>query len=185
MDEEIIIFGIVGVIILLFAIQLSKALSRKHTQLEQKYQDTDLSKTKIGVAFKGTESFVNNQFDKAKRFTDLQISKRYLTGCSWLLIDKNETEIIYSFNLNGELLIITNGLVERVSYELLNGSSSIIITYEDKTEYLRIVNKYDSFLFLKKVANNTDLLFANQTKFEGILKEQIRQIAKRNNLVKE
>lgn len=127
---------------------------------------------------RNVQNFVNSKVTKAKKFTERSISKSYLTGCSWLLTNDNSSNKIFTFRANGELLIITDGIVSKASYELIIDNNSILITENDITELYNILNIENNFLFLNRVANKSILVFANQTKFKDTLKIEIIEKAK-------
>ena len=89
--------------------------------------------------------------NKIKKAAERSISKTYLVGCSWILVNNEEDEsVLYTFRSNNELLITKNGLVKRFQYEIIIDNNSILITDNNITEHFEIVNIQDDFLFINK-----------------------------------
>ena len=120
-----------------------------------------------------------NNLTKIKKTAQRSIGKSYLTGCSWMLINNNDSEnIIFTFRSNNELLVTKNGIVERKNYELIVDNNSILISQNEITEHYDIVNIQDDFLFINKLSTNSILVFANQTKFKDMIKSEINKQAR-------
>ena len=168
----IIVLIIIGIKILIYLIRLLN--EPKHNV--DKYGNT------FDKAFKNTQNLVGSNLVKAKKFAERTISKSYLTGCSWLLINDNEDEnILYTFRDNYDLLITTNGIVEKLNYEIIIDNNSILITKNNITTHYDIVNIQNDFLFLKMLTSDKILIFANQTKYKDYLKSQLKELAKQNS----
>lgn len=135
---------------------------------------------RVDRAIKDSESLISTNVKKAKKFVQKSISKSYLTGCSWVLINENEKNVNYIFRANDELLVTTNGKVSKETYELLIDHNSILITKDGATELFNVVNIQDDFLYLNKSSTDSIQIFANQTKFKDVLKSEIRAMAKDN-----
>jgi len=125
-----------------------------------------------------TSELVSNSFNKAKKSIEKSVSKSYLTGCSWIVTNEVNTNLLYTFRNNNELLITTNGNVKRAHYELIIDNNSILITKDNITEHYNIVIVKNDFLFLNKVSSNTILFLANQTKFKDEIKSALNERAK-------
>lgn len=165
-----IIIWIVAIAIIWYIIRLK---GKSKAQIE-------LGGNSIDRIVKNSEELLSSNFNKIKKIAQKNISKSYLTGCSWLLINnENENQnIIYTFRNNNELLLTTNGIVEKLNFELIIDNNSILITKNEITEHYDIVNIQDDFLYLNKLSTNNIFVFANQTKFKDYLKSELRKEAK-------
>lgn len=123
-------------------------------------------------------NFVDVKIKKAIKNSQIAVSKSYLTGSSWILINEEHSNVLYTFRNNGELLITTNGIVERCLFELIVDSDTILITKNGITEHFFIFNDKDDFLFLRQLSSDQVLFFANQTKYKDELKATLLRIAK-------
>ncbi|MGL2993684.1 hypothetical protein [Flavobacterium sp. TSSA_36] len=121
-------------------------------------------------AIKNSEKMISHNVTKAKKYVEKKISLSYLTGCNWVL-QNNDSNILYTFRNNGELLITINGIVEKCSYELIIDNNSILITKGDITELYYITNVQNDLLYINRVSNNEILMFLNQTKFKDAVKK--------------
>ena len=117
--------------------------------------------------------FVNSNITKLKKFAQRNVSKSYLTGCSWFLTAGTTDSILYTFRNNGDLLITTNGIVKKLEYEIFVDNNSILITKDGVMEHYTIVLVRDDFLFLNRLSSAKILTFANHTKFKDELKSVI------------
>jgi len=120
-----------------------------------------------------SNNVVSNELKKLRKYTEKNITKSYITGCSWILTNVQDENILYTFRDNSELLITTNGIVEKCSYELIIDSNSILITNRFITEHYDILNIHDDFIFLNKVSTEDVLVFANKTKYKDVVKSKI------------
>lgn len=162
------LFWIVLIIIVVWFVTRIKGKSK--SQIEQRGNSID-------KLMKNSGDLVSSNLTKAKKFTQKKISKSYLTGCSWLLVNNEEQNILYTFRTNDELLITINGIVQKGTYELIIDNNSILISKNEITEHYNIVNIEDDFLFINMVSSNEILMFGNQTKFKDLLKHEINTLA--------
>lgn len=196
MDDSFIaamLILVMGFILILFY-QLNKFLSdkpKKHkrpTPVTAKKERTKLVRNdfdevrKIGVeiakSINNSDSFhlLESQLTKLKKSSERSITKSYLTGCSWLMINNgDQSQVLYTFRNNNQLIITTNGDVELVNYELIVDNNSILIKFSSKTEHHTIVNVKDDYLFLNKFSTDKTLIFANYTKYKDELKSVLNQ----------
>ncbi len=138
----------------------------------------ELGGNSIDRMVKNSEELLSSNITKIKKIAQKNISKSYLTGCSWLLVNNENENIVYTFRNNNELLITKNGIVERYNFELIIDNNSILITKNDVTEHYDIVNIQDDFLFINKLSANNIMVFANQTKFKDYLKSELKKQAR-------
>jgi TM2 domain-containing membrane protein YozV len=148
------------------------------TQSDEKfYANHEITKQNTTqTVVESSSAFINSNLNKAKKYTQLKISKSYLTGCTWILASESEN-IQYIFRENNELLISKNGLVEKKNYELIIDNNSLLLSDNSKTELYNIVLVQNDFLFLNKVSENKILRFANQTKFKDSIKSEFIKLA--------
>lgn len=144
-------------------------LSQSDEEFNAKHGFSDSNTTQTIV--ESSSSFISSNLVKAKKYTQKNISKSYLTGCAWALASETDN-IQYIFRDNNSLLISKNGLVDKRTYELIIDNNSILISDNEKTELYNIVLVQNDFLFLNKVSENRILRFANQTKFKDLLKAE-------------
>lgn len=151
-------------------------------------KESDIGR-KIGVeiakSINNSDSFhlLESQLTKLKKISERSITKSYLTGCSWLIINNgDQSQVLYTFRNNNQLIITTNGDVDLANYELIVDNNSILIKFSTKTEHHTIVNVKDDFLFLNKFSTDKTLIFANYTKY----KDELKTVLNKNfeNLIK-
>lgn len=165
MDEDILfIIGVILIVIFIIIITIKGV----------HYLIIKLLESKIGQEVR--ELVVVNM-NKVVKNSQKSISRFYLTGCTWILVNEKSNSILYTFRTNGELLITINGIVEKHQYELIVDNNTILITKNGIIEHYNIFNDRDHFLFLNKLSVNQILLFANQTKYKDELKSTLRRIA--------
>lgn len=104
-----------------------------------------------------------------------------LTNYNWTLLNNTAyQEITYIFRKNGELLVSKDGNIERCQYEFIIDNNSILITDKDKTEIYNVLVLQDDFFMLNKYSSEEILYFANKTKFQNFVKEEILRQAERS-----
>lgn len=151
-----------------------------HFQIQSKsHHEIEQDGNQIEIFLKDSERLISSNLSKAKKLTQKSISKSYLIGCTWILLNNEDNEdILYTFRSNDELLITINGIVERCQYELIVDNNSILITKNSVTELYNIINDHNEFLFLNRVSSQKILAFANYTKYKDELKSNIKLKAK-------
>lgn len=172
-DEEglTLILVVIGIIVLYYIL---KVKGKSLNQID--YKGNSVDKT-----LKSSVDLINSNISKIEKITQKTISKSYITGCSWILINEKDDTILYTFRTNEELLVTKNGIVERETYELIVDSNSILITKNGITEQLDIVNIKDDFLFLRKLTNYEILSFANHTKYRNVVKNELNTLVRKIN----
>lgn len=143
--------------------------------------NTSPLKKEVNQVSRNTGEYVKMNYDKLKKSAEMSISQSYLTGCSWILASEQFSNVLFTFRSNGELLVTTNGRVERCSYELIVDNNSLLITRDVETEHYMISQVYNDYLFLNKLSSDTIMVFANHTKFKDELKSAIYSRAKELN----
>ena len=121
--------------------------------------------SKIDNSINNAGNFVSSQITKAKKIAQQNITKSYITGSTWILINSNVNEsILYNFKSNDDLYITSNGIVKKCKYEFLVDSDNILITEDEVTELYHAFNMQDDFFFLKRVSTGKIFALANHTK---------------------
>ena len=129
--------------------------------------------SEFGKAVTNSEKIISHNIVKAQKYVEKKISLSYLTSCNWVL-QNNDLNIQYTFRNNGDLLIVTNGIVQKCIYELIVDNNSILITKNNITELYNIINEENDFLYLNRVSNNEILMFINHTKIKDEIKKFIK-----------
>lgn len=127
---------------------------------------------------RNTGEYVKMNYVKLKKNAERSISQSYFTGCTWILASEQFSNVLFTFRNNGELLVTTNGRVQRCTYELIVDNNSLLITMDGETEHYTISQVYNDYLFLTKLSSDTIMVFANHTKFKDELKSAIYSRAK-------
>lgn len=113
--------------------------------------------------------------------SNIQLTINNLTNYNWTLLNNTaHQEITYIFRKNGELLVSKDGNIERCQYEFIIDNNSILITDKDKTEIYNVLVLQDDFFMLNKYSSEEILYFANKTKFQNFVKEEILRQAERS-----
>ncbi len=129
------------------------------------------------------QDFIQLNLKKAKKFAQKSISQSYLTGCTWIMLNENENDknVFYTFRNNDQLLITTNGNVEKAKYEIIIDNNSLLIEKKDIIEHFNIVTFQDDYLILNKLSTEEYLVFANQTKYKDAIKENVLRLLIKEN----
>lgn len=115
------------------------------------------------------KTFFSDIFPKIQRFSEKLDNITLLTNQHWVSIDDlSSAKTVYIFRSNNELLIATNGKVEKEKWEYL-GNKSLLI--DKKTEsYLFKHGFFDeNILALKVDSSEQYAVFVNENKYEGEL----------------
>jgi hypothetical protein len=115
------------------------------------------------------KTFVSDIIPKIQRFSKKLDDVTLLTNQHWVVIDQLETtKTVYIFRQNGELLISTNGKVNKAKWEYL-GHNSILIDIANES-YLFKPDIFDeNILALKIDSKNEYAILVNESKFNGEL----------------
>jgi hypothetical protein len=142
-----------------------------------------MTKSDVIGNLKEYQDFIQLNLKKAKKFAQKSISKSYLTGCTWIMLTENESDItfFYTFRNNDQLLITKNGNVEKAKYEIIVDNNSLLIEKKDIIEHFNIVNFQDDYLILNKLSTEEYLIFANQTKYKDAVKENVLKLLIESN----
>ncbi len=115
------------------------------------------------------KTFLSDIFPKIQRYSEKLDNLTLLTNQHWVSIDdilSNKT--VYIFRTNNELLVSTNGKVEKAKWEYL-GNKSLLI--DKKTDsYLFKHGFFDENILALKVDSSEEYaVFVNENKYDGEL----------------
>lgn len=115
------------------------------------------------------KTFIADIFPKIQRFSQKLDNSALLTNKHWVSIDDITTnKTVYIFRENSELLVSTNGKVEKAKWEYLDNKSLLI----DKQNEIYLFNNvfFDQNIFaLKPDGSNEYAVFVNQNNYNGDL----------------
>ncbi|MFN8711379.1 MAG: hypothetical protein ACK5Z2_00915 [Bacteroidota bacterium] len=114
-------------------------------------------------------TFLADIFPKIQRYSEKLDNLTLLTNQHWVSIDNIlSNKIVYIFRSNNELLISTNGKVEKAKWEYI-GNKSLLI--DKKTDsYLFKHGFFDENILALKVDSSEEYaVFVNENKYDGEL----------------
>ncbi len=114
-------------------------------------------------------TFLADIFPKIQRFSERLDNLTLLTNQHWVSIDDIfSIKTVYIFRNNNELLISTNGKVEKAKWEHLGNKSLLIDKKEDS--FLFKHGFFDENILALKVDSNEEYaIFVNENKYNGEL----------------
>jgi len=115
------------------------------------------------------KTFLSDIFPKIQRYSEKLDNLTLLTNQHWVSIDDIlSSKTVYIFRTNNELLISTNGKVEKAKWEYL-GNKSLLI--DKKTDsYLFKHGFFDENILALKVDSSEEYaVFVNENKYDGEL----------------
>lgn len=115
------------------------------------------------------KTFLSDIFPKIQRYSEKLDNLTLLTNQHWVSIDDIlSTKTVYIFRANNELLVSTNGKVEKAQWEHL-GNKSLLI--DKKTDsYLFKHGFFDENILALKVDSSEEYaVFVNENKYDGEL----------------
>lgn len=115
------------------------------------------------------KTFLADIFPKIQRFSEKLDNLTLLTNQHWVSVDDIfSTKTIYIFRTNNELLISTNGKVEKAKWEHLGNKSLLIDKKEDS--FLFKHGFFDENILALKVDGKDEYaIFVNENKYDGEL----------------
>ena len=115
------------------------------------------------------KTFLLDIFPKIQRFSEKLDNLTLLTNQHWVSIDNfSSGKTVYIFRANNELLVSTNGKVEKAKWEYL-GNKSILID-KSSDSYLFKHGFFDENILALKVDSSEEYaVFVNENKYEGDL----------------
>jgi hypothetical protein len=120
------------------------------------------------------KTFLLDIFPKLQRFSEKLDNLTLLTNQHWVYIDDIlSNKIVYIFRTNNQLLISTNGKVEKAKWEYLGNKSILIDKISDS--YLFKHGFFDENILALKVDSSEEYaVFVNENKYEGDLNSIIK-----------
>lgn len=115
------------------------------------------------------QTFISDIIPKIQRFSQKLDDLTILTNQHWVVIDEIEkSKNVYIFRSNNELLISSNGEVEKGRWEYL-GNKSLLIDKKDKS-YLFKHGFFDKNILALKIDGRNEYAFlVNENRFDGEL----------------
>lgn len=130
------------------------------------------------------KTFLSDIFPKIQRYSEKLDNLTLLTNQHWVSIDGiSSSKTVYIFRTSNELLVSTNGKVEKAQWEYL-GNKSLLI--DQKTDsYLFKHGFFDENILALKVDSSEEYaVFVNENKYDGELNsiERVFDFLKRKYL---
>lgn len=100
------------------------------------------------------KTFLSDIFPKLQRYSEKLDNLTLLTNQHWVCIDELSNKTVYIFRSNNDLLISTNGKVEKAKWEYL-GNKSLLIDRKEET-YLFKHGFFDENILALKVDSNEE-----------------------------
>lgn len=114
-------------------------------------------------------TFISDIIPRIQKYSQKLDNLILLTEHHWVSLDNlKENKIVYIFRSNNELLIVTNGKVEKAKWEYL-GSKSLLIDKSDGSYLLKHGFFDENIMALKMDASEEYAVFVNESKFDGEL----------------
>lgn len=111
------------------------------------------------------KTYITDIIPRIQRFSNSLDNTTLLTNQHWVILDDLiNTKVVYIFRKNGELLISTNGLINKTKWEFL-GQNSILINLKDKSYLLKHGFFDENILALKIDGKNEYAILINETKY--------------------
>lgn|SRR5690606_16366503 len=114
------------------------------------------------------KTFLSDLFPKLQRYSEKLDNLTLLTNQHWVCIDELSNKTVYIFRSNNDLLISTNGKVEKAKWEYL-GNKSLLIDRKEDTYLFKHGFFDENILALKVDSNEEYAVFVNENKYEGEL----------------
>jgi len=115
------------------------------------------------------KTFIADIFPKIQRYSEKLDNLTLLTNQHWVSVDtiiSNKT--VYIFRTNNELLVSTNGKVEKAKWEYL-GNKSLLIDKATESYLFKHGFFDENILALKVDSSNEYAVFINENKYDGDL----------------
>jgi len=115
------------------------------------------------------QTFISDIIPKIQRFSQKMDDLTMLTNQHWVVMDEiDKTKNVYIFRKNNELLVSSNGEVEKGRWEYL-GNNSLLIDKKDKS-YLFKHGFFDENVLALKIDGREEYAFlVNENKYDGEL----------------
>lgn len=115
------------------------------------------------------QTFISDIIPKIQRFSQKMDDLTMLTNQHWVVMDEiDKTKNVYIFRKNNELLVSSNGEVEKGRWEYL-GNNSLLIDKKDRS-YLFKHGFFDENVLALKIDGREEYAFlVNENKYDGEL----------------
>jgi hypothetical protein len=115
------------------------------------------------------KTFIADIFSKLQNYSQKLDNLTLLTNQHWVSIDEiTSSKTVYVFRSNNELLISTNGRVEKAKWDYL-GNRSLLIDKADESYLFKHGFFDENILALKVDSKNEYAVFVNENKYDGDL----------------
>jgi hypothetical protein len=115
------------------------------------------------------QTFISDIIPKIQRYSQKLDDLTVLTNQHWVVIDEiNKNKNVYIFRKNNELLISSNGEVEKGHWEYL-GNNSLLIDKKDKSYLFKHGFFDENILALKIDGRNEYAFLINENRYDGEL----------------
>jgi hypothetical protein len=115
------------------------------------------------------KTFVADIIPKIQRYSQKLDNLTLLTNQHWVVLDElGQSKTVYIFRQTNELLISTNGKVEKAKWEYL-GQNSILIDLKDQSYLFRHGFFDENVLALKIDSKEEYAVLINESKYQGEL----------------
>lgn len=114
------------------------------------------------------KTYIADIFPKIQRYSEKLDNLALLTNQHWVSFGNTISKTVYIFRTNNELIISTNGKVEKAKWELLGNKSLLIDKANDS--YLFKHGFFDENVLALKVDSTEEyVVFINEDKYDGEL----------------
>ncbi len=115
------------------------------------------------------KTYVADIIPKIQQFSQKLDNLTMLTNQHWVILDDlTQSKTVYIFRTNGELLISTNGKVDKAKWEYL-GHNSILIDLKEQSYLFRHGFFDENILALKVDSKDEYAVLINESKYQGEL----------------
>jgi hypothetical protein len=115
------------------------------------------------------KTFLSDIFPKIQRYSEKLDNITLLTNQHWVSInDMSSSKIIYIFRTNNDLLVSTNGKVEKAKWEYL-GNKSLLIDRNTESYLFKHGFFDENILALKVDGSEEYAVFVNENNYDGEL----------------
>ncbi len=115
------------------------------------------------------QTFISDIIPQIQRFSQKLDDLTILTNQHWVVVDEiDKSKNVYIFRKNNELLISSNGEVEKGRWEYL-GNNSLLIDKKDKSYLFKHGFFDENILALKIDGRNEYAFLVNENKYDGEL----------------
>lgn len=122
------------------------------------------------------KTFLSDIFPKIQKYSEKLDNLTLLTNQHWVSIDGIlSKKTVYIFRSNNELLVSTNGKVEKAKWEYL-GNKSLLIDKKNDSYLFKHGFFDDNILALKVDSSEEYAVFVNENKYDGELNSMERVI---------